>query len=211
MWLWRLGSPTVCCLQAKESGIWWYNLVWIWRSENWWANAVNLSLKAGEGEVNCPVQAVKQEDGCKFLLPLLPVLSRPSTDWMHACVFMLLWHSLEWKRKFLSHAQLFETPWTMQSMEFSRPEYWSRQSLPSPGDFPNPGMELRSPALQADSSPAEAPAKPSMLKRMIFWGLWFKSASHQETPSEALPKVIFSLGTPWAIQVDIITLRLFFF
>ena len=25
----------------------------------------------------------------------------------------------------LSHAQLFATPWTIQSMEFSRPEYWS--------------------------------------------------------------------------------------
>ena len=25
----------------------------------------------------------------------------------------------------LSRIQLFETPWTIQSMEFSRPEYWS--------------------------------------------------------------------------------------
>jgi len=28
-------------------------------------------------------------------------------------------------RKLLSHVQLFVTPWTKQSMEFSRPEYWS--------------------------------------------------------------------------------------
>ena len=27
--------------------------------------------------------------------------------------------------KLLSHVQLFATPWTIQSMEFSRPEYWS--------------------------------------------------------------------------------------
>ena len=27
--------------------------------------------------------------------------------------------------KLLSHVQLFVTPWTIQSMEFSRPEYWS--------------------------------------------------------------------------------------
>ena len=25
----------------------------------------------------------------------------------------------------LSHVRLFVTPWTVQSMEFSRPEYWS--------------------------------------------------------------------------------------
>ena len=31
----------------------------------------------------------------------------------------------EWKWKFLSHVRLFATPWTIQSMEFSRPEYWN--------------------------------------------------------------------------------------
>ena len=36
-----------------------------------------------------------------------------------------------------------------QSMEFSRPEYWSGP-FPSPGDLPNPGIELRSSTLQAD-------------------------------------------------------------
>ena len=39
------------------------------------------------------------------------------------------------------------------SMEFSRQEYWSGLSFPSPGDFPNPGIKPRSPALQADSLP----------------------------------------------------------
>ena len=32
--------------------------------------------------------------------------------------------------------------------------------MPSPEDLPDPGIELGSPALQADSSPAEPPAKP---------------------------------------------------
>ena len=31
----------------------------------------------------------------------------------------------EWKWKLLSHVRLFATPWTIQSMEFSRPEYWN--------------------------------------------------------------------------------------
>ena len=39
------------------------------------------------------------------------------------------------------------------SMRFSRQEYWSGLPFPSPGDFPNPGIELGSPALQADALP----------------------------------------------------------
>ena len=57
-------------------------------------------------------------------------------------------------------SQLFATPWTMQSMEFSRPEYWSRLPCPYPGDLPNPGIQPRSPTLQADSLPVEPPGKP---------------------------------------------------
>ena len=40
-------------------------------------------------------------------------------------------------------------PWTIQSMEFSRPEYWSGWPFPSPGDLSNSGIEPSSPALQA--------------------------------------------------------------
>ena len=55
---------------------------------------------------------------------------------------------------------LFVTPWTTQSMGFSRPEYWSGKPFPSPGDLPNPEIEPTSPALQVDSLPAELPGKP---------------------------------------------------
>ena len=52
------------------------------------------------------------------------------------------------------------TPWIVarqapRSMAFSRHEYWSGLPFPSPGDLPTPGIEPRSPALQADSSPTE--------------------------------------------------------
>ena len=41
-------------------------------------------------------------------------------------------------------------------MEFSRQEYWSGQPFPSPGDLPDPGIETKSPALQAlPSGPPE--------------------------------------------------------
>ena len=33
--------------------------------------------------------------------------------------------SVKWKWKLLSRVQLFATPWTVQFMEFSRPEHWS--------------------------------------------------------------------------------------
>ena len=56
--------------------------------------------------------------------------------------------------------RLFATPWTIQSMEFSRPEYWSGWPFPSPGNLPSPRVEPRSPALQVDSLPAEPPGKP---------------------------------------------------
>jgi len=41
-------------------------------------------------------------------------------------------------------------------MEFSKQEYWSGLSFPSPGDLPDPEIELRSPALQADALPSES-------------------------------------------------------
>ena len=40
-------------------------------------------------------------------------------------------------------------------MGFSRQEYWSGLLFPSPGDLPNPGIKLGSPALQADSLPSK--------------------------------------------------------
>ena len=56
-------------------------------------------------------------------------------------------------------AQSCATLWTVQPTEFSRPEHWSGQLFPSPGDLPNPGIEPRSPTLQSDSLPAEPPGK----------------------------------------------------
>ena len=69
------------------------------------------------------------------------------------------------KVKSLIHVQLFATPWTVAhqappSMDFSRQEYWSGLPFPSPGDLPDPGIEPRSPTLQADTLPSEPLGKP---------------------------------------------------
>ena len=46
------------------------------------------------------------------------------------------------------------------SMGFSRQEYWSGLPFSSPGDLPDPGIEPRSPALQAEALTSELPGKP---------------------------------------------------
>ena len=76
---------------------------------------------------------------------------------------MLSWSWWKWKCSLLSRIRFFATPWTVAcqaplSMGFPRQEYWSGLLFPSPGDLPDPGIEPRSPALQADL-PSE-PRKP---------------------------------------------------
>ena len=66
----------------------------------------------------------------------------------------------------LSASPLCPTLWTVAcqaplSMGFPRQEYWSGLPFPSPGDLPDPGMEPRSPALQADSLPLSPLGKPN--------------------------------------------------
>ena len=45
-------------------------------------------------------------------------------------------------------------------MGFSRQEYWSGLPFPSPVDRPDAGIELGSPAFQADALTSEPPGKP---------------------------------------------------
>ena len=67
--------------------------------------------------------------------------------------------------KSLGCVRLFATPWTAAhqaplSMGFSRQEYWGGLPFPSPGDLLKPGIEPRSPALQADALTSEPPGNP---------------------------------------------------
>ena len=50
------------------------------------------------------------------------------------------------------------------SMGFPRQEYWGGLPFPSAGDLPNPGIELGSPALQADCLLLEPTGKPLITK-----------------------------------------------
>ena len=76
---------------------------------------------------------------------------------MFVCVYLCVSHS--------GHVQLFATPWTVghqapPSMGFSRQEYWSGLPFSSPRDLPDPGIEPRSPALQADALTSEPLGNP---------------------------------------------------
>ena len=75
-------------------------------------------------------------------------------------------------------------------MGFSRQEYWSGLPFPSPGDLLNPGIEPRSPTLQADSLLSEPPGKPK--------NTGVGSLSH---PQGNLSNPGIELGSP-ALQVD---------
>ena len=66
-----------------------------------------------------------------------------------------------------SRVQLFATLWTVAYQAplftgFSRQEYWSGLPFPSPRDIPDPGIELGSPALEADALTSEPPGKPHL-------------------------------------------------
>ena len=91
------------------------------------------------------------------------------------------------KVKLLSHVQLFAIPLTVlyqapPSMAFSRQKYWNGLPFPSPRDLSDPGIEPRSPALQADALPSEPPGKPFSLiwsmKKVKF--LTFSSYAHTQ-------------------------------
>ena len=69
--------------------------------------------------------------------------------------------------KSMSCSVMFDSaiPWTAAhqsplSMGFPRQKYWSGMPFPSSGYLPNPGIEPRSPALQAVSLSPEPPGKP---------------------------------------------------
>ena len=71
--------------------------------------------------------------------------------------------------KVLSCVRLFAIPWTIAyqaplSLELPRQEYWSGLPFPSPGNLPDPGIELWSPAFRADALPSEPQGKPILQK-----------------------------------------------
>ena len=99
-------------------------------------------------------------------------LSCASGELWHICAFCLFMDFWIWRRfpgsssqplhvtQVVIDPQADEVTWQIEresrsvmsdSLQFSRPEYWSGWSFSSPGDLPNPGIEPSPPALRADS------------------------------------------------------------
>ena len=88
-------------------------------------------------------------------------------------------------------------PWTVaqqasRSMEFSRQEYWSRSPFPTPRIHPDPGIEHRSPALQADCLVSEPPGKFSKIYIYIYIHISLKASTFL---SEGMSAFMLKLGS----------------
>ena len=102
------------------------------------------------------------------------------------------------------HAQLFATLWAAASqaplsMGFSRQESWNRLPFPSPGYLPNPRIKPRSPALQADSLPAEPQGSPRVLDWVAYL---FSSRSSWPRNRTRVSCIAGRFFTNWTIRED---------
>ena len=80
-------------------------------------------------------------------------------------ITLKIWFSMKVKVLVAQLCPILMTWWTVAhkaplSMRFSRQEYWSGLSFPSPEDLLDPGTKPRSPESQADSLPSKTPGKP---------------------------------------------------
>ena len=125
------------------------------QGEAWWATVHGVTksrmrlhfhlLTLAKGALSIPLLMSMSE---AFPIPFLTLITMKSSE-----------------LKSLSRVRLFVTPWTVAyqappSMGFSRQEYWSGLPFPSAGDLPDPGIEPRSLAFQADALTSEPPGQP---------------------------------------------------
>ena len=84
---------------------------------------------------------------------------------------------------------------------FSRLEYWSGLTSPSPGDLPNPDIKTRSPILQADSLASEPPGKPKSTRIGSLSPFWEIFPSQEMNQGLLLwCQILYQLsyqGSPW--------------
>ena len=110
----------------------------------------------------------------------------------------------------LSRVQLFEISWTVAyqgppSMEFSRQEYWSGLSFPSPEDLPDPGIEPCSPTLQADALPSGPPGKPRIGRRILLIIMLVQVAQTRTTPGKLRTMVILFLKAGVSVHAQLLS------
>ena len=130
------------------------------------------------------MQAVRAMQGWNLILSLLKMLMSVS---LYIYEFILILNTTvlkclsEVKWKSLSHVRLFVTPGTIQSLEFSRPEYWSGYAFPSPGNLSNPGL-LHCMWILYQLSYMEPNCKETLSKERFTWQSIPMTQDNLETP-----------------------------
>ena len=130
------------------------------------SNFTGKRVRPNLGKQEClklPKQVKKVEEQHKSLL-----WKESESEVVKSCLTFWEPHGL--------YVALFGTPWTVAyevppSVGFSRQEYWSGLPFLSPGDLPDPGIDPRSPALQADTLTSEPPGKPFFVESAIIMRL----------------------------------------
>ena len=105
----------------------------------------------------------------------------------------------------LSCVQLFATPWTVGrqaplSVEFPRQEYWSGLPSPSPGDLPDPGMELTPPVFAGGfftTAPSGRPEQGSNLHPLQ----WERGVFHSVVKDRQVLKIPHFCSCPSRILI----------
>ena len=110
-----------------------------WSEGDWWAVVHGSQTVGHDWSDLSHSNLVSVLKHCGVVLPVSGTLINVSYS-THSFVSATLLTLSE--VKWLSHVQLFVTPWTVAyqappSMGFSRQEYWNELSFPSPGDLPD--------------------------------------------------------------------------
>ena len=123
-----------------------------------------LGSKRDKTSFQLPNSAATQRIRTLFWLSYWGLKSNPHKCFLgYECACVHAW----WVASAVSDS---ETLWavalqTLLPIGFSRQEHWSGSPPPSPGDPPGPGIEPRSPTLQADSLPSEPPEKQVVMPK----------------------------------------------
>ena len=99
------------------------------------------------------------------------------------------------KMKVTQSCRLFVTPWTIQSVKFSRSDYWSGYPYPSPGDLPNPGIKPGSRALHLYHLSHQG--SPRILESVAYP---FSSGSSPPRNRTGISRIAGGLFTNWATR-----------
>ena len=157
-----LGALTISdhCTKGVFQGGQWPSTPW---SNLPWQPTASLSPRS---YLNCCCCLVTQSWVTKLTLGPTPKVSWSTASlsprsYLNCCCCLI---TQSWVTK-LTLSNSFGTPWTVAhqaplSMGFSRQEYWNGLAFPSPGNLPDPGIKLTSPALADGFFTTELLGKP---------------------------------------------------